>query len=56
MAMLQDPKTHVYVCGLRAMEEGIESAFTTITESMGQQWAALRDIMREEGRYHVETY
>ncbi|MGI9350399.1 MAG: benzoyl-CoA 2,3-epoxidase subunit BoxA [Rhizobiaceae bacterium] len=56
MAMLQDPKTHIYVCGLRAMEEGIEAAFTTITESMGQQWAALRDIMREEGRYHVETY
>lgn len=54
--MLGDPDTHIYICGLRAMEEGVEAAFTTIAESMGQQWAAMRDCMREEGRYHVETY
>ena len=54
--MLNDPHTHIYICGLRAMEEGVESAFTSIAESMGHQWAALRDAMREEGRYHVETY
>ena len=38
------------------MEEGVEKALTSIAESMGQQWTALRDTMREEGRYHVETY
>jgi benzoyl-CoA 2,3-dioxygenase component A len=38
------------------MEEGVEKAFTNIAESIGQQWVALRDVMREEGRYHVETY
>ena len=54
--MLVDPNTYVYVCGLRAMEEGIEAAFTSIAETLGQQWAAMRDVMREEGRYHVETY
>ncbi len=54
--LLADPNTHVYVCGLRGMEEGIEAAFTSIAESMGESWSALRDVMRSEGRYHVETY
>lgn len=54
--MLQDPNTHIYICGLKEMEEGVERAFTNIAESLGQQWRALRDVMREEGRYHVETY
>ncbi|MDF3416257.1 benzoyl-CoA 2,3-epoxidase subunit BoxA [Sulfitobacter sp. M57] len=54
--ILQDEKTHIYICGLRGMEEGVELALTSIAESMGQQWTALRDAMREDGRYHVETY
>jgi benzoyl-CoA 2,3-dioxygenase component A len=54
--LLQDPKLHIYICGLRGMEEGVEKAMTTIAESTGQQWTALRDTMREDGRYHVETY
>lgn len=54
--MLQDSNTHIYICGLRGMEEGVEKAFTNIAESIGEQWVALRDTMREDGRYHVETY
>ncbi|MEZ5766928.1 MAG: benzoyl-CoA 2,3-epoxidase subunit BoxA [Paracoccaceae bacterium] len=54
--MLADPNTHIYICGLRGMEEGVEKAFSNISESMGQSWRALRDTMREDGRYHVETY
>lgn len=55
-ALLSDPKTYIYICGLRGMEEGVERAFTSISESIGEQWVALRDTMREDGRYHVETY
>jgi len=54
--LLRDPQTYIYICGLRGMEEGVEQALTSISESMGAQWVALRDVMREEGRYHVETY
>jgi len=54
--MLGDVRTHVYVCGLRGMEQGVEAAFTSICESVGVPWAALRDTLREQGRYHVETY
>lgn len=54
--MLEDPNTHIYICGLKEMEDGVERAFTNIAESIGQQWRAMRDVMRDDGRYHVETY
>ncbi len=54
--MLGDSRTHIYVCGLRGMEEGVEKAFISIAESVGVSWTALRQMMRDEGRYHVETY
>jgi len=54
--LLADPQTHIYICGLRGMEEGVEKAFVNIAESIGQPWHTLRDNMRNEGRYHVETY
>lgn len=54
--MLQDSHTHIYICGLKSMEQGVEEAFISIAESFGQPWHTLRDVMREEGRYHVETY
>ena len=54
--MLQDANTYVYICGLKSMEQGVEEAFNNIAESIGQPWQALRDAMREDGRYHVETY
>ncbi|MEZ5932095.1 MAG: benzoyl-CoA 2,3-epoxidase subunit BoxA [Alphaproteobacteria bacterium] len=54
--MLGDPRTHVYICGLRGMEEGVDKALLNIAESAGTPWNATRETMREEGRYHVETY
>ncbi len=54
--LLHDPNGYIYICGLRAMEEGVEAAMTSIAESFGEQWHAVRDVMREDGRYHVETY
>ncbi|WP_372884842.1 benzoyl-CoA 2,3-epoxidase subunit BoxA [Shimia sp.] len=54
--LLSDDNTHVYICGLRGMEQGVESAFCDIAGDLGADWPALRDRMREEGRYHVETY
>ncbi|WP_417626045.1 benzoyl-CoA 2,3-epoxidase subunit BoxA [Pararhodobacter aggregans] len=54
--LLADPQTHIYICGLRGMEQGVELAFKNIAESTGLAWEATRDAMRDEGRYHVETY
>jgi benzoyl-CoA 2,3-epoxidase subunit A len=55
-ALLQDPNTHVYVCGLKGMESGVNEAFADVCRGASVDWAALRVTMREVGRYHVETY
>ncbi len=55
-AILRDPKGHVYVCGLKAMEQGVNEALADIARKAGLHWSGLRDTMRDEGRYHVETY
>lgn len=54
--MLEEDGTHIYLCGLKAMESGVESALDDIARGAGLDWAALRARMRAEGRYHVETY
>lgn len=55
-ALLRKDATHVYVCGLRGMEEGVEQAFAAICGEHGLDWAACRARMRDAGRFHVETY
>ncbi|MEL7466992.1 MAG: benzoyl-CoA 2,3-epoxidase subunit BoxA [Pseudomonadota bacterium] len=53
---LKDDHTHLYVCGLKAMDEGVEQALSDISRQHGLDWAELRTQMLAEGRYHVETY
>jgi benzoyl-CoA 2,3-dioxygenase component A len=55
-ALLKRDTTHVYVCGLRGMEEGVEAAFRDIAAGAGLDWTTVRADMRASGRYHVETY
>jgi benzoyl-CoA 2,3-dioxygenase component A len=54
--LLTDASAHVYICGLKEMEAGVESAFSDIARSAGFHWDNVRNAMRESGRYHVETY
>ena len=54
--LLNDPKGHIYICGLKAMEQGVEEALSDIARKQGLVWTEVRDAMREDGRYHVETY
>jgi benzoyl-CoA 2,3-epoxidase subunit A len=54
--LLGDPNTHIYICGLKGMEAGVEEALADICRKNGQEWAALKPVMRTSGRYHVETY
>ena len=54
--LLKDNRTHIYICGKKDMESGVASALTDIAKAQGVEWAELQDEMRQEGRYHVETY
>ena len=54
-AMIEDPKTHVYMCGLRGMEPGIDEAMTAAAAAKGLDWAELRPQLKKADRWHVET-
>lgn len=54
--LLQNPNGHIYICGLKAMEQGVEEALRDIARGINLNWPELRDSMRDDGRYHVETY
>lgn len=55
-ALLGDPNGHVYICGLKGMEEGVLAAFETVCAGAGLSWKALETAMKAEGRLHIETY
>lgn len=54
--LLNDANTYIYICGLREMEHGVEEALSDVARETGLEWKSVRDAMREDGRYHVETY
>jgi len=53
---IEDPKTHVYMCGLRGMEPGIDEAMTAAAAAKGLDWSELRPQLKKAERWHVETY
>ena len=54
--LLGDSRTHVYICGLKGMESGVDEAFADACRAAALDWAAIKPTMRDSGRYHVETY
>jgi len=54
--MIEDNKTHIYLCGLKGMEPGIDEAMTKAAEEKGLNWSELRPQLKKAGRWHVETY
>ncbi|MBM3374480.1 MAG: benzoyl-CoA 2,3-epoxidase subunit BoxA [Betaproteobacteria bacterium] len=54
--LLADRNTYIYVCGLKAMEEGVVLALRDVASQTGGDWAAMHQAMRSEGRIHFETY
>ncbi|MGE0700239.1 MAG: FAD-binding oxidoreductase, partial [Hyphomicrobiaceae bacterium] len=54
--LLADPATHIFICGLKGMEAGVDAVLAEIAAQAGLDWSATRPRMRAEGRYHVETY
>ena len=53
---IENPKTHVYMCGLRGMEPGIDEAMTAAAAAKGLNWSELRPALKKAERWHVETY
>ncbi len=55
-SMIEDEKTHIYLCGLKGMEPGIDEAMSKAASSKGLNWSELRPQLKKAGRWHVETY
>jgi benzoyl-CoA 2,3-dioxygenase component A len=54
--LLTDPNAYFYVCGLKAMEEGVVLALREIALDAGQAWENVAAALKSEGRLHLETY
>ena len=56
VALLEDPNTYFYVCGLKSMEEGVVLALHDVATQAGLNWDQLGASLKKEGRLHLETY
>ena len=54
--LLADPNAYFYVCGLKAMEEGVVLTLRDIATAAGLDWEAVGASLRRDGRLHLETY
>jgi len=54
--LVKDPKTHVYMCGLKGMESGFAECFQEKVEAEGMVYTEFLKKMKKEKRYHVEVY
>jgi benzoyl-CoA 2,3-dioxygenase component A len=54
--LLADPNAYFYVCGLKAMEEGVVLALSDVARQAGLDWEAVGAGLKKNGRLHLETY
>jgi benzoyl-CoA 2,3-dioxygenase component A len=55
-ALIADPNAFFYVCGLKAMEEGVVLALRDVAREGGLDWDVVGPALKREGRLHLETY
>ncbi len=54
--LLNDPNAYFFVCGLKAMEEGVVLALRDVAQQSGLSWDSVGAALKREGRLHLETY
>jgi benzoyl-CoA 2,3-dioxygenase component A len=54
--LIADPDAYFYVCGLKAMEEGVVKALRDIAVEAGLDWETHGATLKRDGRLHLETY
>jgi benzoyl-CoA 2,3-dioxygenase component A len=54
--LLADPNAYFYVCGLKAMEDGVVLALRDVAQQAGLDWDAVGPSLKRDGRLHLETY
>jgi benzoyl-CoA 2,3-epoxidase subunit A len=54
--LLAEPNAYFYVCGLKAMEEGVVLALRDVAQQAGLDWDSIGPVLKQQGRLHLETY
>ena len=54
--LLTDPDACFYVCGLKAMEQGVVQALRDVAQGAGLSWTEIAAALKAQGRLHLETY
>jgi len=54
--LVQSPKTHIYMCGLKGMESGFRECLEPQAEKAGLVWEEYVKSLKKDKRYHVEVY
>lgn len=54
--LVQKDNTHVYICGLKGMEGGIDEGMASAASKNGINWSDYQRDLKKAGRWHVETY
>jgi ferredoxin--NADP+ reductase len=54
--LVQQENTHVYICGLKGMEGGIDEGMSAAASKQGVEWSEYQRGLKKAGRWHVETY
>ena len=54
--LIADPNAFFYVCGLKAMEEGVVLALRDVAMNAGLDWDKVGAALKRDGRLHLETY
>jgi benzoyl-CoA 2,3-dioxygenase component A len=54
--LIMDRDAYFYVCGLKAMEEGVVLALRDVATEAGLDWRTVGPSLKRDGRLHLETY
>ena len=55
-ALLKDSNAYLYLCGLKALEEGVVLALRDVATQTGLDWDTVGAELTRSGRLHLETY
>lgn len=56
MRLIRDDDCFIYICGLKAMEDGVLKAFADVCHKHGADWNLVKAGLLAKHRLHIETY
>lgn len=55
-SMINEGNFSFYLCGMKAMEQGVNDVFVRLAERDGKNWDEMKAVFKQEGRWNIEVY